>query len=182
MRPTPEDLAKRFLRREYEHLSTRERRVIDAVLARIAVSRDVGREFEDQRSLGERTADRIAAFGGSWPFILICFGALLAWILVNTWWLGRARAFDPYPFILLNLALSMLAALQAPVIMMSQNRQASKDRLDAAHDYEVNLKAEIEIRRLHDKLDELQRVRWTELMSIQEQQTALLRELASDRR
>jgi uncharacterized membrane protein len=182
MRSTPEDLAKRFLRREYEHLSTRERRVIDAVLARIAVSRDVGREFEDQRTFGERVADRIATFGGSWSFILICFGALLVWILVNAWLLGRDRAFDPYPFILLNLVLSMLAALQAPVIMMSQNRQAVKDRLDASHDYEVNLKAEIEIRRLHDKVDELQRVRWVELLNIQEQQTALLRELLAGRR
>jgi uncharacterized membrane protein len=178
----PQDLAKRFLRKEYEKLSTRERRVLDAVLQRIAVSRDVGKEFEDLRTFGERVADKIASFGGSWPFILTCFAVLFSWIGVNTWLLGKAEAFDPYPYILLNLVLSMLAALQAPVIMMSQNRQATKDRLDASHDYEVNLKAEIEIRRLHDKIDDLQRVRWVELLGIQEEQMALLRELIASRR
>jgi len=178
----PQELAKRFLRREYDKLSTRERRVLDAILQRIAVSRDVGREFEDRRTFGERLSDRIAAFGGSWPFILICFAALFAWIVVNTWLLARSEAFDPYPYILLNLVLSMLAALQAPIIMMSQNRQAARDRLDAAHDYEVNLKAEIEIRRLHDKIDELQRVRWSELLRIQEEQMTMLRELIEAKR
>lgn len=178
----PQELAKRFLRREYDKLSARERRVLDAVLQRIAVSRDVGREFEDRRTFGERVADRIASFGGSWTFILLAVAGLIAWILLNAWLLGRTEAFDPYPFILLNLVLSMLAALQAPVIMMSQNRQAARDRLDAAHDYEVNLKAEIEIRRLHDKIDELQRVRWGELLRIQDEQTALLRELIEAKR
>jgi len=178
----PQDLAKRFLRREYDHLSTRERRVLDAVLQRIAVSRDVGREFEDRRTFGERLSDRIAAFGGSGPFILVSLAVLAAWIVVNGWWLGERRAFDPYPFILLNLVLSMLAALQAPIIMMSQNRQTARDRMDAAQDYEVNLKSEIEVRRLHDKLDELQRVHWAELLRIQEEQMALLRELAASQR
>jgi uncharacterized membrane protein len=181
MRFQPQETAKRFLRTEYDKLSTRERRVLDAILQRIAVSRDVGKEFEDRRTFGERLSDRIAAFGGSWPFILICLAVLGSWIALNTWILGRAETFDPYPYILLNLVLSMLAALQAPIIMMAQNRQSAKDRMDAAHGYEVNLKAEIEIRRLHDKIDDLQRVRWVELLKMQEEQIALLRDLLSSR-
>jgi uncharacterized membrane protein len=110
--------------------------------------------FEPPLTYGQRVADRVAAFGGSWPF-LFCFGAaLLGWIFLNSALLGRwHREFDPYPYILLNLFLSMLAAVQAPVIMMSQNRQAAKDRIQAGHDYAVNLKAELEISELQAKLD-----------------------------
>ena len=102
---------------------------------------------------GERIADKIAKLGGSWTFILLFLGFLTVWVAMNVWLLGR-DAFDPYPFIFLNLVLSMIAAIQAPVIMMSQNRQSQRDRLEAAHDYQVNLKAEIEIMALHEKLDE----------------------------
>lgn len=132
-----------------------ERRIFAHVLHRDRTSRDVNAEFEQQLTFGERLADRIAAFGGSWAFISAFVAVLLAWIAYNV---ERPAGFDPYPFILLNLVLSCLAALQAPVIMMSQNRMAAKDRLDARHDYEVNLKAEMEITQLHANLDEIQRL------------------------
>jgi uncharacterized membrane protein len=150
-------LARRILDIGYDDLPARERHVIERVAKRLAVSRDVSSSFEEARSFGERLSDRIAAFGGSWTFILLFAGAFIAWILVNTVFLAGAgrEAFDPYPFILLNLFLSLVAAIQAPIIMMSQNRQAAKDRLQASHDYEVNLKAEVEIMALHEKMDEL---------------------------
>ncbi|HKA13702.1 MAG TPA: DUF1003 domain-containing protein [Myxococcota bacterium] len=129
-----------------------ERGVFARLLHRQRTVRDITAEFERQLTFGERLADRIAAFGGSWGFITTFLAALLAWIAYNA---ERPASFDPYPFILLNLVLSCLAALQAPVIMMSQNRMAAKDRLDARHDYEVNLKAEIEIMQLHSKIDEI---------------------------
>ena len=144
-----------------------ERRVFAHVLHRQRTSRDTTAEFEEQLTFGERLADRIAAFGGSWGFISMFFAALLAWI---AWNLERPAGFDPYPFILLNLVLSCLAALQAPVIMMSQNRMAAKDRLDARHDYEVNLKAEMEITQLHAKLDDLQQRAWAHLLDLQQRQ------------
>jgi uncharacterized membrane protein len=124
------------------------------VLLRSHVSRNVNTEEEDRLTFGQRIADRVASFGGSWTFI-ITFGAALAlWVMFNTLVL-KDRAFDPYPYILLNLFLSMLAALQAPVIMMSQNRQSSKDRLKADMDYDVNLKSELEIAQLHRKMDQM---------------------------
>jgi len=129
-----------------------ERRIFAHVLRRNRTSRDTTAEFDAELTFGERLADRIAVFGGSWGFISIFMAVLFAWIAFN---LQRPASFDPYPFILLNLVLSCLAALQAPVIMMSQNRMAAKDRLDARHDYEVNLKAELEINQLQIKLDEL---------------------------
>lgn len=146
------------------------------VLRRHPLSRNVVQEFEDSRTFGERLADRIAKFGGSWPFILVFLACLGGWAILNTALL-RSRAFDPYPYILLNLFLSMLASLQAPIIMMSQNRQAAKDRVDAAHDYEINLKAEMEIRGLHEKLDELRERRWMELVDMQQEQIRLLQGL-----
>ncbi len=167
---TPPDavklLAKRLLETGYDDLPPRERHVIERVARRLAVSRDVGASFEEGRSFGERAADRIASFGGSWTFTLIFAGAVVLWVLVNAVFLVRAgsQPFDPYPFILLNLFLSLVAAIQAPIIMMSQNRQAAKDRLQASHDYEVNLKAEIEIMALHEKLDELRQKDLQELI------------------
>jgi uncharacterized membrane protein len=116
----------------------------------------------------------VAAFGGSWTFILLFLGIMTVWILLNV---AAGKTFDPYPFILLNLVLSMLAALQAPVIMMSQNRQSVKDRLDATHDYEVNMKAEMEIIALHTKMDELRQGQWDELIKLQQAQLELLQEL-----
>jgi uncharacterized membrane protein len=134
-------------------------------------------EFEEKRTLGQRLADRLAAFGGSWKFILIFMSILFGWIILNSIIL-ITRRFDPFPFILLNLVLSCLAALQAPVIMMSQNRQEAKDRLRAQHDYQINLKAEIEIRSLHEKIDHLIFKQWQRLLEIQEIQTELMAELS----
>ncbi|WP_294330516.1 DUF1003 domain-containing protein [uncultured Sphingomonas sp.] len=123
-------------------------------LRRIGASRDLNTVFDERLTFGERLADRVAAVGGSWGFIL-GFGLFLAvWAVLNTVVLA-ARAFDPFPFIFLNLMLSMLAALQAPIIMMSQNRQAAKDRLEARLDYETNLRAEAQIEELHAKIDAL---------------------------
>ena len=129
-----------------ESLTAAQRRIVERLVRGAHVSHDVNREFHDGRTFGQRLADRIAGFGGSWTFICLFLAALIGWVVLNI--TLRGRAFDPYPYILLNLFLSMLASLQAPIIMMSQNRQAAKDRLDAEHDYEVNLKAEIEIEAL----------------------------------
>jgi uncharacterized membrane protein len=129
-------------------------------------------------ALGDRLADRIAAYGGSWTFIIVSIVVLIAWTLVNALVLApRHRAFDPYPFVFLNLLLSMLAALQAPVIMMSQNRQAERDRRAAAQDFDVNERAESEIETLHDKLDELRETQWAELVRLQQEQIRLLNRL-----
>jgi len=123
-------------------------------LLRTRVSRNINVEEEERMTLGQRVADRVASFGGSWTFIVIFGAFMLTWVFLNTAALF-AHHFDPYPFILLNLFLSMIAAIQAPVIMMSQNRQAAKDRLKADADYEVNLKAEVEVAQLHRKLDNI---------------------------
>lgn len=146
------------------------------------LARDTNKEFDTQLTFGQRVADKVAAFGGSWTFIILFAAVLAAWIVLNSAILARRHeAFDPYPYILLNLFLSMTAAVQAPVIMMSQNRQAAKDRLDAAHDYEINLKAEMEINRLHEKLDDLREQRWAELVSMQQEQLRLLQQLLEEK-
>lgn len=129
-----------------------ERRILDLAHQRKLVSTDTNAEFSAGASLGDRLADNIARVGGSWGFILSFCLFLVVWALVNTIVLTTG-AFDPYPFIFLNLLLSMLAAIQAPIIMMSQNRQTARDRFAAAKDYEVNLKAELEVLSLHEKID-----------------------------
>jgi uncharacterized membrane protein len=154
-------------------------RTIEAEIAKLAphrktISKDTNKVFLEQSSLGERVADRVAYFGGSWKFIFLFLGFMAAWMLFNT---KVLHSFDPFPYILLNLILSCLAAIQAPVIMMSQNRQAAKDRLDAQHDYEVNLKAELEIATLQDKLDHLHGQHIEELLRMVEQQAEALRRL-----
>src|SRR5262245_43310347 len=159
------------LQAEVARLSHIERRIIDRFIHRQRVARDI---TDVALPLGDRIADRVASFGGSWTFIVIAVAAIVVWMLVNA---ARAKPFDPYPFILLNLVLSCLAALQAPIIMMSQNRQADHDRRDAQHDYEVNIKAEMEIVALHAKLDEIREQKWVDLMKVQEQQLALLSQL-----
>jgi uncharacterized membrane protein len=165
-----------LLESEKGELSTLEQEVLHSIRDHELLAKNVDAEFEQKWSFGERLADRIATFGGSWTF-LICFGAFLAlWIGMNVvvliW-----RPPDPYPFILLNLILSCLAAIQAPIIMMSQNRQEAKDRLRSQHDYQVNLKAELEIRHLHDKVDHLLSHQWERLAQIQEIQLDLLSEI-----
>ncbi|MEZ5386866.1 MAG: DUF1003 domain-containing protein [Prosthecobacter sp.] len=137
-------------------------------------------EEEQQLTFGQRLADKIADFGGSWTFIILFCAFLMAWMAINAGVL-LARPFDPYPFILLNLMLSFLASLQAPVIMMSQNRQEARDRQRAEGDYKVNLKAELEIRHLHEKMDYLLHQHTTKLMEVQQIQIDLLRELAHGR-
>lgn len=158
-------------------LSTLEEEVMKSLREQDILSKDINVEFEGQLTLGQRLADKIAEFGGSWRFIAIFAAMLLVWIAINSVVL-MWRPFDPYPFILLNLVLSCLAAVQAPIIMMSQNRQEDKDRLQSQHDYLVNLKAELEIRHLHEKMDHLLRHQWQRLLEIQEIQTELMEGLA----
>lgn len=147
-------LAQHLLHAGVSPLSDRDRRVIQRVARRVHVARDLNQVFEERLTVAEKLSDRVAAVGGSWTFIVGFAVFLVAWALLNAVVLA-AHAFDPYPFVFLNLLLSMLAALQAPIIMMSQNRQAAKDRLAAGLDYEVNLKAETAIADLHDKVDRL---------------------------
>lgn len=177
-----EELTAKFLR-ACDETGMGEQRVVDSLSRRLHISRDTNREFEESLTVGQRLADRISVFGGSWTFILIFLAVLLAWVVLNTAVLGRVgRPFDPYPYIFLNLILSMLAALQAPVIMMSQNRHASKDRGAAGHDYEVNLKAELEILALHRKVDLLREELWLELLAMQREQIQLLTRLLEGRK
>jgi uncharacterized membrane protein len=173
------EMAQQLLRSGFEAMSERERSVITRFAQGTHVVRDANRAFETELTFGARLADRVAAFGGSWTFIIIFWSVLLAWIVANSLLLApREHAFDPYPYILLNLVLSMLAAVQAPIIMMSQNRQAAKDRLQADLDYEVNMKAELEISQLHAKFDHLHNQQ-LELLEMQREQmrltTAILR-------
>jgi uncharacterized membrane protein len=157
-------------------LSDLEKDVLDSLQKHELISSNIDDAFERDRSLGERLADRLAAFGGSWSFLIIFGLFLLAWIVMNSMVLFW-RPVDPYPYIFLNLILSCLAAIQAPVIMMSQNRQEVKDRRRAEHDYKVNLKAELEIRQIHEKLDHLLNKQWERLVQIQEIQIEQLSEI-----
>ena len=167
-----------LLESERGELSSLENEVVRSLREHELLSSNVDEEAEQNWTFGERMADKIADFGGSWAF-LICFGIFLAiWIAANSivllW-----RPLDPYPFIFLNLILSCIAAVQAPVIMMSQNRQEAKDRIRAQHDYQINLKAELEIRHLHEKLDHLLSHQWERLVQIQELQLELLSDLGA---
>jgi uncharacterized membrane protein len=177
------DFAKTRFHVDLEALPEADQRVLHHYGDRQHISRDTNREFETKLTFGQRLADQVAIFGGSWLFILLFAAFLLAWVLLNSVLLvRRGAAFDPYPYILLNLFLSMLAAMQAPVILMSQRRQAVKDRVAAAHDYEVNLKAELEILSLHEKLDELREKQWGALMVLQQEQMQVLQQLVQERR
>ena len=165
-----------LLESERGDLTSLEQEVLHSLQDHELLAKNLELEFEQEWSFGERLADRIAAFGGSWTF-LIYFGVFLVlWIGMNSIVLVW-RPVDPYPFILLNLVLSFLAAIQAPIIMMSQNRQEAKDRLRSQHDYQVNLKAELEIRHLHEKVDHLLSHQWERLAQIQEIQLELLSEI-----
>jgi uncharacterized membrane protein len=158
-------------------LSALEEQVVRSLAEQELLSKNINVEYDRQRTLGERWADKLAIFGGSWRFIGIFCGVLFLWVVMNTaliiW-----KQFDPYPFIFLNLVLSCLAAIQAPVILMSQNREEARDRLQAEHDYRINLKAELEIRHLHEKMDHLLMNQWQRLMEIQQIQMELMEELA----
>lgn len=167
------ELAERLLNAGFDDLPDCEKRVIRRIADRVHVSKNINTEFHDNRTRGQKLADQVAEFGGSWGFIIICAVVLSIWISINTVVLAT-RAVDPYPFVFLNLMLSMLAALQAPIIMMSQNRQAAKDRLAAANDYEINLRAELEIIRLHEKIDLMQSEQLSSVLKSQEELIALL--------
>jgi uncharacterized membrane protein len=167
-------LAQQLLATGIDKLSDRESRIISALARRTQISRDIDQSFDHGRSFGGRLADRVASFGGSWSFIVIFLVILLAWVTVNGVILVGGAAFDPYPFVFLNLILSMLAALQAPIIMMSQNRQGARDRLAAGMDYEINLKAEIAIMDLHEKLDQIRDTHLSELLCKQQEQLEIL--------
>ena len=136
------------------------------------------RDQDTQKTFGQRAADAVATFGGSWTFVGLFAAGMLLWVGLNAFLLMRGgKTFDPYPYILLNLFLSMLAAIQAPIIMMSQNRHAERDRVNAEHDYEVNLKAELDILLLHRKLDLLREKQWEELLAMQKEQLEHLQSL-----
>ena len=154
--PSVEQLAIELLGKSLDQLEAEEAKVLHHIHHVQRTSRDVREIVDEQATFGEHMSDKVAAIGGSWKFIMVFAAVLLGWMLLNTEILGKlGRAFDPYPFIFLNLMLSTVAAIQAPIIMMSQNRQSTKDRIAAAHDYEVNLRAELEIMRLHAKVDAL---------------------------
>jgi uncharacterized membrane protein len=194
----PEAIARQLLGADYHTLDEHTRNVARHIANRTRITRNPRTHRGVGDSLGQRAADAVARFGGSleyppccalrdspwerpggsWTFIGLFVVVLLGWVGLNTALLtGGAHAFDPYPYILLNLVLSMLAAIQAPIILMSNNRQSEKDRMRAEHDYEVNLKAELEIMLLHEKFDQLRQQQWTELLALQHQQMAHLAEL-----
>lgn len=174
------ETAKRFLAKELEKLSEQERQVVERFINRGRIARNVAHEFEEGLTFGQRLADRFARTVGSWRFITIQSALLAVWIALNI--TAYVYHWDPYPFILLNLAMSFQAAYAAPILMMSQNRQAEKDHLQAKNDYEVNLKAELEIMQLHEKFNDLRDSAWVELVRMQQQQIEMLERLLSEDR
>ncbi len=154
-------------------LTELEHEVISSLTDDDLVSENVDTDFQTKLTVGQRIADKVADFGGSWKFIIIFLLTMFAWMVVNSYLLIK-HPFDPYPYILLNLALSCLAAIQAPIIMMSQNRQEDKDRARSIQDYKINLKTELELRLLHQKMDHLLNQQWERLMQIQELQLEAL--------
>jgi uncharacterized membrane protein len=175
------DIAEKLFHSKYEELTELQKHVAHHITKRTPISTNVIQEHSEKMTFGQKMADKVASFGGSWLFISIFMGVMVVWIIMNSFVLiNLDRTFDPYPYILLNLVLSMLAAIQAPIILMSQNRQAYKDRLSAEHDYEVNLKAELEIMALHEKMDSLREKQWSDLIAIQQEQLELLKQLPKD--
>ncbi len=166
-----------LITKEKKELNNLEKQVIKAIHGNTLLSENIEPEIDAELTTGQRMADNIATFGGSWIFIIFFFSFLLIWMLINIWFLST-KPFDPYPFILLNLILSCLAAIQAPVIMMSQNRKEQKDRARSENDYKINLKAELEIRLLHEKLDHLIIHQNKRMLDIQELQLDYLEELS----
>ncbi len=173
------DFVHSILTEEKGTLSEFEKEVLDSIVEKDILSKNVDASYETKASWGERLSDRIAQFGGSWPFIIIFLSFIVIWMGINVVILANP-SFDPYPFILLNLVLSCIAAIQAPVIMMSQNRQEAKDRIRSMHDYQVNLKAEVEIRRLHDKMDHLLKQQGMRMLEIQQIQMEMMEEISKN--
>lgn len=166
----------KLMEEERGELAQIDKDVLLAIKSNKILSENVSEEHEKPLTLGEKMADRIAQFGGSWTFIIVFFSSILFWILLNVYWYNN-QGFDPYPYILLNLVLSCLASIQAPIIMMSQNRQEQKDRIRSEHDYQINLKAELEIQILSEKLDHLLIHQNRKLLEIQEMQIDYLEDL-----
>ena len=162
------------LEAQFKRLGGLERRVLEHLRGHATRPRDANAAFEEEMTFGQRTADKVAHFGGSWTFIGIFLLMMLIWMIVNS---VSPKHFDPFPFILLNLVLSCLAALQAPIIMMSQNRQAMKDRIMASNDYEVNVRTELDLAKLHARFDDLREKQWAELVEMQRRQIELLEKL-----
>ena len=175
------EYVKDVIKADKGELSVLDEQVVKSLKEQELLSKNINVEYDRQRSVGEIMADRLADFGGSWLFIGIFCVVLLVWIVMNSVVL-LMKPFDPYPYIFLNLILSCLAAMQAPVILMSQNRQEARDRIQAEHDYRINLKAELEIRHLHEKMDHLLMNQWQRLMEIQQIQMELMQELARKKR
>lgn len=161
---------------EKGELSNLEKEVVDSIAHHEILATQIEQEYEANLTFGQKLSDKLARFGGSWTFILCFASFLFAWVIINSLVLLK-KPFDPYPYILLNLFLSCLAALQAPIIMMSQKRQEEKDRARSTHDYQVNLKAELEVRHLHEKIDHLLSKQWERLVNIQEIQLELMAEI-----
>jgi len=170
------EYVKDVIKADKGELSTLEEQVVASMKEQALLSQNINVEYDRQRSFGEIMADKLADFGGSWVFIGIFCGVLILWLVMNSAALIM-KPFDPYPYIFLNLVLSCLAAIQAPVILMSQNREEVRDRLHAEQDYRINLKAELEIRHLHEKIDHLLMNQWQRLMEIQQIQMELMEEL-----
>lgn len=166
-----------LLRQEIGDLTDAEKEVVGSIMDNQILSENIAVQVDEKARPGEKLADHVASFGGSWTFIAIFFFLLLVWMGINIYLLHN-RGFDPYPFILLNLVLSCLAAIQAPIIMMSQNRQEAKDRARGEHDYKINLKAELEIRLLHEKIDHLLLDQNRKLLEIQQTQNDMLSQVA----
>lgn len=175
-------IAETLIGKQYDAMDTHTQRVARHLTERKHVSRNTAEISDDSMTAAQRAADAVARFGGSWSFIFMFGLVLVAWVILNSVILLRyGSTFDPYPYILLNLFLSMLASIQAPIILMSQNRQAEVDRKHAEHDYEVNLKAELEILLLHEKIDALREQQWQELIQLQQQQMTLLEKLLAEK-
>jgi len=174
------DFVRREMEKERGELSALEQEVVKSIHDNELVADNLNEQFDRTLTVGERVSDKVAEFGGSWKFIILFFCVMAVWIVANSIYF-LWHAWDPYPFILFNLILSMLAAIQAPIIMMSQNRQEDRDRLRAQNDYKVNLKAEIEIRALSEKMDQLLHNQWVRLLEIQQIQMEMLEDLTGRR-
>lgn len=168
-----------LIKQENKELNSLEGEVVDAISTNKILSENIEEELEEKLTFGQRIADHIASFGGSWTFIISFFSFILVWMGINTWRL-MGKPFDPFPFILLNLILSCIAAIQAPIIMMSQNRQEHKDRIRSEHDFKVNLKAELEIQLLNEKVDHLLVHQNKRLMEIQQIQADYLEDILKE--
>lgn len=168
-----------IINEETGELNSLESEVVNAISSNKVLSENIEDDLEETLTVGQRLADHIAVFGGSWTFIIAFFSFIIFWIGINIWFLST-KQFDPYPFILLNLILSCLAAIQAPIIMMSQNRQEHKDRIRSEHDYKINLKAELEIKLLNEKMDHLLIHQSKRLMEIQQIQADYLEDILKE--